>query len=64
MASWGLGVRKLTERFSKMVTDVEDGPQPSGDGETVDQLVLQDLCDIETIPYCLTWPVRRTCILL
>ena len=44
-----LGVRKLTKRFGKMVTDVEDPrSRTSGDGETVDQLVPQDLCDIET----------------
>ena len=41
-----LGVPKIKETFSKMVTHVEDGPKPSGNGKAVDQLTLQDLKDI------------------
>eukprot|EP00966_Prymnesium_polylepis_P065007 1508385-Prymnesium_polylepis.1 len=43
-----LGVPKLTERFGKMVANVENGPKPSGDGKAVDQHTLQDLSDIDT----------------
>ena len=42
-----LGIEKLTEKFTKMVTGAEGGPWPSGDGEAVEQLNLQDLHDLQ-----------------
>ena len=41
-----LGLDKFTEKFTKMVTGAEGGPWPSGDGEAVEQLNLQDLHDL------------------
>jgi hypothetical protein len=41
-----LGIQKLTEKFTKMVTGAEGGPWPSGDGQVVDQLCMQDLHDL------------------
>jgi hypothetical protein len=34
-------------RFEKMVTLVQDGPVPSGDGKAVEKHSLQDLRDID-----------------
>jgi len=41
-----LGIQKLTEKFTKMVTGAVGGPWPSGDGQVVDQLCMQDLHDL------------------
>jgi hypothetical protein len=45
-SSGQIGVPILTERLTKMVTDVKDGPVASGDGRAVDQLNIQDCRDI------------------
>eukprot|EP00966_Prymnesium_polylepis_P278608 6436698-Prymnesium_polylepis.1 len=41
-----MGVPCLTERLTKMVTDVKDGPVASGDGRAVEYLNIQDCRDI------------------
>jgi hypothetical protein len=45
-SSGQIGVPILTERLTKMVTDVKDGPVASGDGRAVGQLDIQDCRDI------------------
>jgi hypothetical protein len=45
-SSGQMGIPILTERLTKMVTDVKDGPVASGDGRAVDKLNIQDLRDI------------------
>eukprot|EP00966_Prymnesium_polylepis_P074243 1723017-Prymnesium_polylepis.2 len=37
-----MGVPILTERLTKMVTGVQNGPVASGDGKAVDKLTIQD----------------------
>ena len=41
-----MGVPLLTEKLTKMITAVQDGPVASGDGRAVEQLNIQDLRDI------------------
>ena len=41
-----MGVPFLTDRLTKMITAVEDGPKSSGDGTAVEQLNIQDCRDI------------------
>ena len=45
-SSGQMGVPILTERLTKMITDVQDGPLASGEGRAVDKLTIQDLRDI------------------